>query len=66
MRGDVVEEHVQWILSYMQGESADVQKDILLENLKSGNLEYETAEEFLANLQREFGGGDKKAVKQWN
>jgi len=26
-------------------------------------LEYEIAEEFLADLEKEFGGGDKKAVK---
>ena len=35
----------------------------MLENLELGNLEYEIAEEFLADLKKEFGEGDEKAVK---
>jgi len=31
--------------------------------LESGNLEYETVEEFLAVVRKEFGGEDKKVVK---
>jgi len=34
-----------------------------LEDLEIGNLEYEITEEFLADLEKEFGGRDKKAVK---
>jgi len=34
-----------------------------LENLKSGNVKYETAEEFLADSKKEFEEGDKKTVK---
>jgi len=31
--------------------------------LKGGLLEYETAEEFLADLKKEFGGEDEETVK---
>ena len=51
------------MLSYMQEISADVWKENILENLESGNLEYEIAEEFLAELKKEFGEGDKEVVK---
>ena len=34
-----------------------------MEDLKSGNLEYKTAEEFLADLKKEFGEEDKEAMK---
>ena len=58
-----VEEQIQWILSYVQGESADVWKDNVLEDLEVGLLEYKTAEEFLVEIRKEFGGGDKESVK---
>jgi len=35
----------------------------MLEDLELENLEYETAEKFLAELKKEFGEGDKKAVE---
>ena len=34
-----------------------------MEDLETEETEYESAEEFLIELQREFGGGDKEAVK---
>jgi len=34
-----------------------------LEDLESENLEYKIVEEFLADLRKEFGEADKKAVK---
>jgi len=34
-----------------------------LENLELENLEYETVEEFIANLKKEFRGGDEEVVK---
>ena len=51
------------MLSYVQGGSVDVWKENILEDLEIGNLEYEIAEEFLADLEKEFGGRDKKPVK---
>jgi len=35
----------------------------MLEDLEEGLLEYETVEEFLADIRKEFGGGDEKLVK---
>ena len=35
----------------------------MLEDLKGGLLEYETAGEFLTDIKKEFGGGDEKGVK---
>ena len=34
-----------------------------MEDLEIENLEYKTVEEFLANLKKEFGGGDDKTMK---
>ena len=47
----------------MQGESADIWKENMLEDLELGNLEYETAEKFLVELKKEFGEKDKKAAE---
>ena len=63
MRGESVEEQVQWILSYVQGGTADMWKENVMEELEAGKIEYETAEEFLMNLKKEFGGGEEEAVK---
>jgi len=63
MRGESVEGQVQWILSYVQRGTADVWKENVMEELEAGEIEYETAEEFLMNLKKEFGGGEEEAVK---
>jgi len=63
MREATVEEQVFWILSHVQGGSADTWKENVIEELESGEVEYETAEEFLTNLRKEFGGGEEEAVK---
>ena len=63
MRGTSVEEQVQWMLSYVQGGSADVWKENVMEELESGEMEYETVEEFFTNLRKEFGGGEEELVK---
>jgi len=63
MRGTSVEEQVQWVLSYVQGGSADVWKENIMEELESGEIEYETTEEFLTCLRKEFGGGEEESVK---
>ena len=41
----------------MQGGSADVWKENVMEEMESGEMEYESAEEFLTCLKKEFGGG---------
>ncbi len=34
-----------------------------MEELESGEVEYESAEEFLSSLKREFGGEEEESVK---
>jgi len=54
IREDIEEEQIQWILSYIQGCSADVWKENVLEDLEVEVLEYETVENFLADIKKEF------------
>ena len=63
LRGATVEEQVQWVLSYVQGGLADVWKENVMEELESGEIEYESAEEFLTSLRKEFGRGKEELVK---
>jgi len=63
MRGTSVEEQVQWVLSYVQGGSADVWKENVMEKLESEEVEYESAEEFLTSLKKEFGRGEEESMK---
>ena len=63
LRGESVEGQVQWVLSYVQEGTVDVWKENIMEELESGEVEYELAEEFLMSLKKEFGGGEKELVK---
>ena len=63
LRGNTVEEQVQWVLTYVQGGSADIWKENLMDELESGEVEYESVEEFLSCLKKEFGGGEEESVK---
>jgi len=63
MKEATVEEQVQWVLSYVQGELADVWKENVMEELETGKIEYETVEEFLISLKKEFGGGEEESTK---
>ena len=63
MREVAVEEQIQWVLLYVQGGSVDTWKKNILEDLKGRLLEYETVEEFLTEIKREFRGGDEELVK---
>ena len=63
MREATVKEQVFWILSHMQGGSADIWKENVMEELEAGEMEYETVEEFLTVLKKEFGREKKEAVK---
>ena len=58
-----VEKQIQWVLLHMQGGAADVWKENVLEELETGELEFETVGEFLAEIKKEFGGGEEKLVK---
>jgi len=63
MRGVAVEKQIQLILLYIQGGSADIWKENMLEDLKVEVLEYEIAGEFLADLRKKFGREEEKTVK---
>ena len=45
------------------GGSADIWKENVLEELETGEIEFENVGEFLAEIRREFGGGDEESVK---
>ena len=51
------------MLSYVQGGSADIWKENMLEDLEEGLLEYKTVGEFLMDIKKEFGEGDKESIK---
>ena len=63
LRKELVEGQIQWILSYIQGGTADMWKKNVMEELEAGELEYEMAEEFLTSLKKEFSGGEEESVK---
>jgi len=62
MREATVEEQVQWILLYVQEGLADVWKENVIEELEAGEMEYETVEEFLISLKKEFSEGEEELV----
>jgi len=47
----------------VQGGAADIWKENMLEELVAGELEFETVGEFLAEIKREFSGGEEESVK---
>jgi len=63
LRGAMVEEQVQWVLSYVQGGSADVWKENIIEELEAEEIEYESAEEFLTSLRKKFRREEEESVK---
>jgi len=63
MKEGTVEEQIIWILSYVQGGSADIWKKNIMEELESGEVEYKSVEEFFTSLKRKFGGGEEELIK---
>ena len=63
LRGNTMEEQIQWVLTYVQGGSVDVWKENVMEELEAGEVEYESVEEFFTILRKEFGGGEEESVK---
>jgi len=63
MKEGTVEEQIIWVLSYVQGGSADIWKENIMEELESGEVEYESVKEFFTSLKREFGGGEEESIK---
>jgi len=58
-----VEEQIQWVLSYVQGGSADIWKNNVMEELKTEEIEFKLAGEFLAEIRKEFRERDEESVK---
>jgi len=63
IRGIIVEEQIQGVLSYVQEGLVDVWKENFLEDLESGKVEFRSTEKFLLKLKKKFSGGDEKLVK---
>jgi len=63
LRESSVEEQIQWVLSYVQGGSADIWKENIMEELETGEIEFKLVGEFLAEIRKEFEGGDEELVK---
>ena len=63
LREEPVERQVQWILLYVQERVVDVWKENTMEELEAGEVKYESAEEFLSSLKKEFGGREEESVK---
>jgi len=51
------------VLSFVQGGSADIWKENMLEDLERGVIEYESVGEFLMAIKKEFRDRDEKSVK---
>jgi len=58
-----VEAQINWVLSYVQGGSVDIWKENISEELETGEIKFESVGEFLAEIKKEFGGGDEELVK---
>jgi len=63
LRESSVEEQIQWVLSYVQGELADIWKENVMKELETGEIEFESVREFLAEIRKEFRGRDEELVK---
>ena len=50
-------------MSYIQGGTADVWKENVMEELEIGEIEYELVEDFLTYLKKKFGGEEEELVK---
>ena len=63
IREGTLEEQVIWVLSYVQGGSADVWKENMIEELEAGEMKYESIEEFFTSIKKEFREGEEEATK---
>lgn len=63
MRNTSVEEQMQWMLSYIQGELVDIWKKNIIEDLENGSLVFIIMGEFLTDLRQEFREGYDKIMK---
>jgi len=66
MTGETEATKMAWVLSYVQGEVAEVWKDNLLDELSKGESEVEIVEELFKKMRNEFRetGEEEKKVEQ--
>ena len=62
MREESIEKQIQWVLTYIQKESANVQKN-LLEKTKTEEVDFALVEYLLTKLKKEFRGGNNNLTK---
>ena len=55
MKGEIVEDQILWVLTYMNRVVVDSWKEIIKDNLKEGLKKYVTLEEFFKEIRKEFG-----------
>jgi len=63
IRKVIVKEQIQWVLLYIQRESADMWKENTLEDLEERLLKYESVGEFSADIRKKFRGDNKETIK---
>ena len=63
MKKALLEKQVQWVLSYVQGGSANMWKENMLEELEAGELKFKTVGEFLTEIKKEFRREEEELVK---
>ena len=63
LKNTSVKEQIQWVLSYIQRDLADIWEDNIMKNLENESLEFPIVEQFLADLKQEFGNRDNELVK---
>jgi len=63
IRDAAVEEQLQWIQLYIQGGSANIWKENIIEDLESESLVYTIIGEFLTDLEQKTGEGNNETMK---
>jgi len=63
MAGRLEREKISWVLSYIQGETVEVWKENVMEEITEGMLEAETVEELFQKIRAEFGEMDEESRK---
>ena len=63
MKGSSEEEKISWVLTYVQGEIAEVWKENVLEKRRQGVSVVETVEELFMKIREEFREFDEESRK---
>jgi len=63
MAGRLERKKISWVLSYIQGETVEVWKENVMEEITEGMLEAETVEELFQKIRAEFEEMDEESRK---